>query len=72
MKILGYSKSQMKEIIKISKSKLILSRRIGLLRVMQKLFKYWHIVHLPFAITMFIIMLVHIVVTITFGYKWIF
>ena len=72
MKLLGYSKSQMKEIIKISKSKLILSRRIGLLRVTQNLFKYWHIVHLPFAITMFIIMLVHIVVTITFGYKWIF
>ncbi len=72
MKLLGYSKSQMKEIIKISKAKLILTRRIGLLRVTQKLFKYWHIVHLPFAITMFIIMLVHIVVTITFGYKWIF
>ncbi len=69
---IGYSKLQMKEIIKISKSKLILSRRIGLLRVMQKLFKYWHIVHLPFAITMFIIMLVHVAVTITFGYKWIF
>ncbi len=72
MKILGYSKSQMKEIIKISRSKLVLSRKIGQLRVMQKLFRYWHIVHLPFAITMFIIMIVHIVVTITFGYKWIF
>ncbi len=72
MKLLGYSKTQMKEIIKISKSKLILTRRIGLLRVTQKLFKYWHIVHLPFAITMFVIMLVHIIVTITFGYKWIF
>ncbi len=72
MKILGYSKSQMKEIIKISKSKLILSRKIGQLRVMQKLFKYWHIVHLPFAITMFIIMLIHIGVTIAFGYRWIF
>ena len=72
MKILNYSRSQMKEIIKISKSKLILSRKIGQLRVMQKFFRYWHIVHLPFAITMFIIMFVHIIVTITFGYRWIF
>lgn len=72
MKILGYSKLQMKEIIKVSKSKLILSRKIGQLRVMQKFFKYWHIVHLPFAITMFIIMFVHIAVTIAFGYRWIF
>jgi hypothetical protein len=60
------------EIHRISKSKLILSRRIGMLRTTQKLFRYWHIVHLPFAITMFVIMFVHIAVTIIFGYKWIF
>lgn len=61
-----------KEILRISKAKLILSRRIGMLRTTQKLFRYWHIVHLPFAITMFVIMFVHITVTIIFGYKWIF
>lgn len=61
-----------KEILRISKSKLILSRRIGMLRTTQKLFRYWHIVHLPFAITMFVIMFIHIAVTIIFGYKWIF
>ncbi len=61
-----------KEILRISKSKLILSRRIGMLRTTQKLFRYWHIVHLPFAITMFVIMFVHVAVTIIFGYKWIF
>ena len=42
------------------------------IRSMQKLFKYWHVVHLPFAITMFVIMFVHIAVTIIFGYRWIF
>lgn len=61
-----------KEILRISKSKLVLSRKIGMLRTTQKLFRYWHIVHLPFAITMFVIMFVHIAVTIIFGYKWIF
>jgi hypothetical protein len=61
-----------KQILKISKSKLVLSRRIGMLRTTQKLFRYWHIVHLPFALIMFIIMFIHIVVTIIFGYKWIF
>jgi hypothetical protein len=61
-----------KEILRISRSKLVLSRRIGMLRTTQKLFRYWHIVHLPFAITMFVIMFVHIAVTIIFGYKWIF
>jgi len=61
-----------KEILRISKSKLILSRKIGMLRTTQKLFRYWHIVHLPFAIIMFIIMFIHIAITIIFGYKWIF
>lgn len=60
------------EIISTLKSKLILTRRIGMLRTMQTLFKYWHIAHLPFAIAMFVIMIIHVGITILFGYKWIF
>jgi len=69
---LNISKLKIKEVLKLAKSKLILSRRITMLRTMQRLFKYWHIVHLPFAITMFAIMLIHVAVTIIFGYRWIF
>ena len=60
------------EVIKIARTKITLSRRIGMLRTMQKLFRYWHIFHLPFALSMFIIMVIHVAVTIVFGYKWIF
>ena len=60
------------EIIKICNSKLILSRRVGLLRSVQKVFRYWHVIHLPFAIVMLIIMLIHVGVTVAFGYRWIF
>jgi len=72
LKKLGLNRKQYSEIIKTSKSKLVISKRIGMLRTMQKFFKYWHIVHLPFAITMFVIMFIHVGVTIAFGYKWIF
>jgi len=65
-------KQKIKEVIKIGKSKIELSRKIAMLKSMQKLFGYWHVVHLPFAILMLVIMLVHVGVTITFGYKWIF
>ena len=68
----GVKGKHLKEIANIIKSRIILNRRIGMLRSMQKLFKYWHIVHLPFAITMFVIMLIHVAVTIIFGYRWIF
>ncbi len=66
------NRQQLHTIYKIAKSKIILARKIGTLRTMQRLFRYWHIFHLPFALSMFIIMLVHIIITITFGYKWIF
>ena len=66
------NKFRKKEIIKVCKSKLVLTRRIGLLRSMQKLFKYWHIAHLPFAIIMLVIMLIHVSVTVLFGYTWVF
>jgi hypothetical protein len=72
LKSAGISVSERKEILVKIKQQLILTRRIGLLRTMQKLFKFWHIVHLPFAITMFVIMFIHIIVTIIFGYRWIF
>ena len=68
----GVKGKNLKEVVEIIKSRIILNRRIGMLRSMQKLFKYWHVVHLPFAITMFVIMFVHIAVTIIFGYRWIF
>lgn len=65
-------KEKIESLKKIAKSKMVLSRKISTLRVMQRLFHYWHIVHLPFAIVMFVIMFIHIIVTIIFGYKWIF
>lgn len=61
-----------KHLLKLVGSKLSLTRKIGFLKVMHRLFHYWHIFHLPFAISMFVIMLIHVAVTIIFGYKWIF
>ena len=72
IKLIGIIKSERKELIKAAKSELTMARRIAFLRTSQKLFQLWHIFHLPFAITMFVIMVIHVAVTIIFGYKWIF
>jgi len=61
-----------KKIIDLMKVSFRLNRKIEGLGTMQKMFRYWHVVHLPFAIIMLIIMLVHVGVTILFGYRWIF
>jgi hypothetical protein len=67
-----YYKIRRKELINKVRAEIILSRRLGMLRTMQNLFRYWHIAHLPFALIMFVIMIIHVLVTITFGYRWIF
>lgn len=65
-------KKERAAIIKMVKKEKSLSRKIARLHTMQKLFKYWHVAHLPFAIIMLIILIIHVGVTLTFGYKWIF
>ena len=61
-----------KGIIGLVKKEISLNNRIERLQFMQRLFRYWHIAHLPFAIIMLIIMVIHVVVTILFGSRWIF
>ena len=61
-----------KHVIGLIKDEISLNRKIDRLTTMQNLFKYWHVAHLPFAILMLIIMIIHVVVTVTFGARWIF
>jgi len=61
-----------REVIHLYKQQISMKKRIERLVTMQNLFKYWHVAHLPFALAMLVIMIIHSAVVITFGYKWIF
>lgn len=61
-----------RKVVQLFKSKIILNRRIAWLSTMQNFLRYWHVAHLPFALIMLVIMIVHVVVALMFGYKWIF
>ena len=61
-----------RKIISLVKTDISLSRRIERLDRMKDLFRYWHVAHLPFALIMLIIMVIHVGITILFGYRWIF
>jgi hypothetical protein len=60
-----------KKISQIANQHIVLKRRIASLEKLQELFHYWHVIHLPFSIIMFVILIVHVGVAITFGYTWI-
>lgn len=74
-KVLGRNdlpKTERKGIIKLVKQEIQLSKRIARLQTMQRLFKYWHVAHMPFALIMLVIVIIHVGVTLALGYKWIF
>ncbi|MCJ7628810.1 MAG: hypothetical protein MUO50_10540 [Longimicrobiales bacterium] len=48
-----------------------LGTQVALLRPFRRLFRYWHVFHLPLAIVMFLILAVHVTVAILFGYAWV-
>jgi hypothetical protein len=66
------SHNETKKVLKLVSNEISLNRKIDRLQTMQNLFKYWHVAHLPFALVMLIIMIIHVIVTIVFGYRWIF
>lgn len=66
------ARPEYKKVIRLVKQDISLNRRIERLVTMQKLFRYWHVIHMPFALVMLIIMVIHVIVTIVFGYRWIF
>ncbi len=65
-------KKERMQILTLVDNDIRLTRKIDRLDTMQNLFKYWHVIHSPFALVMMIIMVIHIGVTIAFGYRWIF
>jgi hypothetical protein len=68
----GISKRDFKKIVRFIHSEIVLSRRITWLSTMQNYLRYWHVAHLPFALIMLVIMIVHVAVAVIFGYTWIF
>jgi hypothetical protein len=50
----------------------LMTRRLRFLNTARRWLHHWHIVHKPFAWVMIIVMLLHVAVSIIFGYRWVF
>lgn len=59
-------------VAKMANERIQLLQRIRFLEELKNIFHYWHVIHLPFTIIMFAILVVHVGVAIAFGYRWIF
>ncbi|MCK9410019.1 MAG: hypothetical protein M0R68_12895 [Bacteroidetes bacterium] len=60
------------KVVAVAGERIKLLRRIQFLEKLKYYFHYWHVIHLPFSMIMFIILFVHVGVAIAFGYTWVF
>ncbi len=67
-----FSGTQLKTILKTVKEQTHFRRKTAYLQTAMKLLHHWHMIHRPFAVVMLVIMIVHVMVTVLFGYRWIF
>ena len=57
-----------RELAGVVRQKAVLQRRIRLWNALHRLFHHWHVVHRPFAVVMYLFVLVHIAVATMTGY----
>ncbi len=68
----GVSRSSVREISRAVRKRIVLRQQLLVLERAQQFFHYWHVIHLPFSIIMFVVLAIHIGVAVAFGYTWIF
>jgi len=62
---------ELREFTRLAFTRALLQRRVALLEKVQRIFHYWHVIHKPFAIIMYVIMLIHVGVAVWTGYGWV-
>lgn len=59
-------------VVKLAKRQVSIQRSIHFYSTLKKVLHYWHVIHLPFTVVMFLVMIIHVAVAILFGHRWIF
>jgi hypothetical protein len=68
----GLNRRQQKTLIALVVKRHMIHHKAKLMQETLKILHYWHLVHQPFVIIMFLILLIHIYVAVRMGYIWLF
>jgi hypothetical protein len=66
----GLPRPLLRELRQVARQKALLRRRLLLWDRLHELFHYWHVIHKPFAIVMYLFMVLHVAVALMTGYGW--
>ncbi len=64
------SRSQLREVIRLVRQEMKLEQQLRMLDATRRVFAFWHVAHLPFAITAFVAVAIHVVVVVALGVTW--
>ena len=67
----GVAPESRASLARLAERRAALDQQVRVLAPFQRLFRYWHAFHLPLAVVMFLILVVHVAVAVAFGYVWV-
>lgn len=66
----GADRKDIARAVKLASAEIALADQLQMLDATQRVFRYWHIAHMPFALTALIAVTVHVVVVVALGATW--
>lgn len=67
---LGLDPKAGREVVRLARREMALSQRARMLEGVQRVFRYWHAAHRPFAITALVAVTLHVIVAVVLGQTW--
>lgn len=64
----GVADADRAALLEVAEERIRLEQQLELLEPFQRMFRLWHVFHLPLALVMFLILAVHVAVAVYFGY----
>jgi hypothetical protein len=68
----GMDRKKRKALLSLVVKRQMIIRKASLLQQTLKIIHYWHLLHKPFVIIMFLILMIHVYISARMGYLWIF
>jgi hypothetical protein len=66
----SFPREAVRDILRMARREMALTQQARMLEASHKLFRFWHVAHLPFAITALVTVLLHVGVVVYLGTTW--
>lgn len=63
-------RATMRRIVRLVRRQIAMTQQARMLQATQRVFRFWHVAHLPFAVTALVAVLIHVGVAVVLGVTW--